>query len=284
MMNLATQWYLEPRPHVYSKVAAEFLACMLFHFIGSISATPWGNAVALMCLVFFSAKTSGGILNPALTLTFCLLGHTNPLEMVLFWIGQISGCIIGALWVALLVPGLGIGDKIDRAIDSHDGCFIPHQDLTRAGVFGWEAVGSFGFFICVMTVVYYSLRKKGYGNVGPIMVGLSLMAHAFALGPFTGGAMNPARVLGSFAVFDCGNDRFVGMYIAGQVVAAVMAALAVVPWYGIATDAWYMTWIPMNIRKRMKNYQPSLQIGGDVSRVDVSSHPPPIKKLSGQSV
>lgn len=72
--------------------------------------------------------------------------------------------------------------------------------------------------------------------------------------------MNPARVLGSFAVFDCGNGRHIGMYIAGQFAASLLAAICVVPWYGIATDAWYMQWIPVNIRKRMKSYQPSLQI------------------------
>lgn len=179
-MSIAKQWYFEPRPHEYSKAMVEYLGCLLFHFIGSVSPTPWGNAFALMCLVFFSAKTSGGILNPALTLTFCLLGHTNPVEMILFWFGQVTGCITGALWVSLLVPGLGVGDKIDRSTSVYDGCFVPHEDLSRAAVFGWEAVGSFGFFICVMTVVYYSVRKKGYGNVGPIMVGVSLLAHAFA--------------------------------------------------------------------------------------------------------
>lgn len=72
--------------------------------------------------------------------------------------------------------------------------------------------------------------------------------------------MNPARVLGSFAVFDCGNDQYVGLYIAGQMLAAIMAALTVMPWYGIATDTWYMHWIPIKIRKQLKSYQPSLQI------------------------
>lgn len=261
MGSLISQWLIDPRPHVYSKVASEFLSCMMFHFIGSVSPTPWANAIALMCLVFFSAKTSGGILNPALTLTFCMLGHTNPLEMVLFMMAQVAGCIFGALWIALLVPGLSIRSKILRlGFEAYDGCFIPRNGLSQSRVFGWEALGSFGFYMCVMTVVYYSVRKKGYGNVGPIMVGLSLLAHALALGPFTGGAMNPARVLGSYVVFDCGNSEFVWLYILGQMLAAVLVPLAVAPWYGIAVDSWYMHWIPLNIRKHMKNYQPSLQI------------------------
>ncbi len=34
-------------------------------------------------------------------------------------------------------------------------------------------------------------------------MGLSLIANAFAAGPYTGAALNPARVLGSYLTLDC---------------------------------------------------------------------------------
>eukprot|EP00798_Chlamydomonas_sp_ICE-L_P019572 gene19570-26256_t len=62
-----------------SWLLAEFTGSMIFHFIGSASPTPAANGIALIVLVYFTAKISGAHLNPAVSFTFMLLGHTNPL-------------------------------------------------------------------------------------------------------------------------------------------------------------------------------------------------------------
>ena len=59
-----------------------------------------------------------------------------------------------------------------------DGCFYPGKDMTVALVFGWEAFCTFCFILPIFSVVWYTLHKKGYGNTGPLMVGLSLIANA----------------------------------------------------------------------------------------------------------
>jgi glycerol uptake facilitator-like aquaporin len=231
---------------------------MMFHFIGSISPTPIANSMALMVLVYYTAKTSGAHLNPALSLTFTLLGHTNPLEMLFYWIAQITGCAIGALWIALLVPGLGVRQRIEK--HAYDGCFIPRSDLSNAAIFGWEAFTTFCFIVPIFSVVWYTTHKKGYGNTGPIMIGFSLFASALAAGPFTGAALNPARVLGSPIVFDCMNRSVIFYYIIGELCGAALVPLVIMPWYGISREAWYIGCIPNTIRRKMKYYQPSLKI------------------------
>lgn len=260
--DVGERWLYEPRPRVVSKIFAEMIACMMFHFIGSISPTPWTNGIVLMVLVYYTAKTSGAHLNPALSLTFTLLGHTNPLELMCYWMSQIIGCALGALWVACLVPGLEIRSSITRDGEGpfYDGCFVPLQGLSRTQVFGWEAVCTFTFLVPIFSVVWYTMHKKGYGNTGPLMVGLSLIASAFAAGPFTGAALNPARVLGSVIVFDCPENQYWLYYIMGELLAGAMVPLVIMPWYGVAPSAWYMPWIPMFIRKKMKLYQPSLKL------------------------
>jgi glycerol uptake facilitator-like aquaporin len=219
-------------PPLLAKVAAEFTGCMIFHFLGSVSPTPMTNATALAVLVYYTAKMSGAHLNPAVTTTFVLLGHTTPLEMVAYWAAQVSGCIAGALWVAALTPG-GL-----RASDTASlGCFSPAQDATSlAQAFGWEAVCTFCFILPIFSVVWYTQTKSGYGNTGPLIVGLSLYAAASAAGPWTGGALNPARAIASPVVFRACGDARAAMwyYVLGQLAGACAVPLAVAPWYGVS--------------------------------------------------
>lgn len=229
-------------PSIYHRMMAEFTGCMMFHFLGSISPTPAANGIALMVLVYYTAKLSGAHLNPAVSLTFCLLGHTNPIEMLLYWISQIAGCAVGALWIAALVPEVNIRAPIalpDGAMAiEHHGCFTPNNRISDAQVYGWEALCTFCFISHIFSVVWYTQNKNGYGNTGPLIVGLSLFANALACGSFTGGALNPARVLGSQIVYDC-PYRKIYTYIFGELTGAIVAALAIIPWYGISMAPWY---------------------------------------------
>lgn len=238
-------WSAQGDTSLVAKAAAEFMGCMMFHFIGSVSPTPAANAVALMVLVHYTAKISGGHLNPAATLTFAVLGHTNPLELLAYWAAQVAGCITGGLWIAALVPQLRIGRAVDalnlQTEIEHAGCVNPHIDLTDAQIFGWEAVATFCFLVPVMSVVWYTQHKSGYGNTGPIMIGLSLYAVALATGGWTGAFVNPARVFGSHAVFRCAATRRVPAYIAGQIAGALATPLAILPWYGLAAQPWWAT-------------------------------------------
>lgn len=222
-------------PNLPIKVFAELSASMIFHFIGSLSPTPYANGIALIVLVYYTAKISGAHLNPALSLTFTLLGYTNPLEMLVYWFAQVTGCIIGALWIKLLVP--------TSMNFLNQGCFYPNAYIDNKLILGWEGFCTFTFLLPIFTVVWYTIHKAGYGNTGPIIVGLSLIANAFAAGPFTGAALNPARVLGSLIVFQCDKTHSL-YYILGEFLGAAMVPLCVIPFYGINEKAWWLQFLP----------------------------------------
>ena len=228
-------------PSLLVRALAEGFGCMLFHFVGSASPTPVANGVILMVIVYHLAKVSGAHLNPAVTLTFSLLGHTTPLEMLTYWAAQTAGCIMGAMWIAALVPGLVLRPDVASSDQDYDGCFHPRVDLTSVQVFGWEAVGTFCFLVPIFSVVWYTQNKSGYGNTGPLIVGLSLMGTAMAVGPWTGAALNPARALGSPIVFTCGHrsSETLAYYILGELAGAAAVPIAIMPWYGIAANPWY---------------------------------------------
>ena len=257
--DIARGWIFDPTPNLLSKFFAETSACAIFHFIGSVSPTPWANGIVLMVLVYYTAKTSGAHLNPALSLTFMLLGHTNPIEMLVYWLAQMIGCMCGALWLALLVPGLYIGAPSLQANSgivaegmNANGCFYPGENVTVALVFGWEAFCTFCFILPIFSVVWYTLHKKGYGNTGPLMVGLSLIANAMAAGPYTGAALNPARVLASPAVFTCDN-KYLFYYVAGELLGASLVPIIIAPWYGISPKAWYIAAVPEKAKTYFEN-------------------------------
>lgn len=237
-----------------AKFLMECLGCMIFHFVGSVSPTPTSNALVLLVLVYFSAKVSGAHLNPAISLTFTALGHIHPYEMLVYWTAQISGCILGALWIACLVPALHIRSNtssLSPTTTYFDGCFVPNSQLSNAGVFGWEAISTFSFILPIFAVVWYTQNKDGYGNTGPLIVGFSLYANALACGHWTGAALNPARVLGSPAVFNCGNKKHMFYYIIGELTGALVAVIAIIPWYGISINSWYIQKVPETLKDKM---------------------------------
>lgn len=230
------RWITGSRPGLLTKAAAEFTGCMIFHFLGSVSPTATTNAVTLMVMVYYTAKLSGAHLNPALTTTFYLLGYTNPLEVLVYWVAQISGCIFGAMITSAMVPELAIGSAVTPSDYAVSGCFQAAPGITPSHVFGWEAMGTFCFILPIFSVVWYTQSKSGYGNTGPIIVGLSLYAAASAIGPFTGGAFNPARVVASAVVFKCPGGASIWSYVAGEFAGALVVPIAIIPWYGVSAS------------------------------------------------
>ena len=220
---------------------------------------------ATKLLILARETISGAHLNPAVTATFTLLGYTTPYELLIYWIAQVLGCAMGALWIALLVPGCHIGraPSSDDACRPYAGCFLPDASLSVARVLGWEFITTLSFIVPVFSVVWYTQNKSGYGNTGPIMVGLSLLASAYAAAPFTGAALNPARTLGSAIVFNCAaitTRTTTGVLITGQMLAALASTLLIVPWYGVARNAWYLKQVPKRALNWLQLYQPSISL------------------------
>mmetsp|Transcript_112626 Transcript_112626/g.157962 ORF Transcript_112626/g.157962 Transcript_112626/m.157962 type:complete len:334 (+) Transcript_112626:74-1075(+) len=203
-------------------LAVEFVGVMFFQILGGTSAkeyAPFVNGFALAVWIYVAANISGGHLNPAVSFSTAVCGFYPVIHTVIYIALQIIGAIVGA-WVSSgLVPGAGglIGTGA-----SGPGCFdrgTIHEGITDEQVFGWECVMTFTLISCVYAC---GVAKPGHGSHTPFAVGLALVACAGAGGQYTGAALNPARVLGPMVAFFCGTD-VVGLYIAGQFTAAILA-------------------------------------------------------------
>ena len=201
-------------------LAVEFIGVMFFQILGATAKKgmePWVNALALAVWIYTAANISGGHLNPAVTLSMAFCGFFPVVHSVVYVILQIVGAILGALITAFLVPGASL-----QMGDGGPGCFdrtIIPEGISDRQVMWWECIMTFTLISCVYAC---GVAKPGHGSHTPLVVGFALFCCAGSGGQYTGGALNPARVLGPLAAFGCG-DGIVRKYLAGECLAALFA-------------------------------------------------------------
>jgi glycerol uptake facilitator-like aquaporin len=221
-------------PYVYiTKVLTEFGGTMLFTILGGASGnalntktdsagqvtlTPgaglngaFNNAIALATCIYITAAYSGGKLNPAVSLALAF-GAAQTIWEALF---EIAAQFIGAILGALVLRGL--------LNEPTDACFAPGAGVTNNQIFGFEFIITLVLCLTVFATAVEGTSAK-FQPIAPLAIGLSLFAGAQAAGTYTGAAANPARVVGPIiGINGCQKDK-VGLYFAGQFLAAVVAA------------------------------------------------------------
>ncbi|MBS0615558.1 MAG: aquaporin family protein [Verrucomicrobia bacterium] len=150
----------------------------------------WGFAVAIS--VYVVGWMSGGHLNPAVTLGFCLAKKT-AWDLFFVYIGaQMLGAIIGAVlvWLAYF-------PHWQKTLDSHAKllCFSTSPAIKRPL---WnllcEVIGTAVLLLGVLGVL--DTHNQMMPSVTPYVVGILIFSIGLSLGGPTGYAINPARDLG----------------------------------------------------------------------------------------
>lgn len=150
----------------------------------------WGMAVAMA--VFAVGQFSGAHLNPAVTLGFAIEGRTSWSDVPKYIGGEFSGAIIGAVlvffayfnhWRETEDPGLKL------AVFST----APALRNTVANIVT-EIIGTFVLVFGVLAI--FANKATAADAMGPLIVGLLVLAIGLSLGGPTGYAINPARDLG----------------------------------------------------------------------------------------
>jgi len=188
------------------KIVAEFIGTFAFVFfgVGAIVADQFlrssspslpgfgllgaalAQGLAFGIMVTALGHISGGHFNPAITIGFWVTRKLSTFDTITYWMAQLGGGIAAAYllrtlpfeaWssVQLGTPDLAIG-------------------MTRATGIIFEAVMTF-FVVFVFFAITADERNASPRNAG-LAVGLTVTIAVLLGGPFTGGALNPARVLG----------------------------------------------------------------------------------------
>ncbi len=202
----------------------------------------FGWAMAVMVAVYVAGGVSGAHINPAVTLAMAVRGTFPWKKVIPYWISQILGAFLGALGVYLVymegliaagVPNVwctGPGSVFGQAFwGGAGGTALASYSLVNAliaEIFG-TAVLLWGVAAAIDT------RNLGVGaNLGPLVIGLVVLAVGLCLGGPSGYAINPARDFGPrlLGALVGTKDLFAGLYwfvapIIGPLVGGILGIL-----------------------------------------------------------
>nr|AHI85746.1 aquaporin 2C [Lygus hesperus] len=148
------------------------------------SALTFGFTVSTIICIF--GHISAAHLNPAVTVAFYVLGHINVPMMLVYFIAQIMGAIMGVGVLVLLTPEGWI--KSDMCVTQ------PHDNLTGYQAAGIEFVATMAliFLVCGLSDPRCAARQDSV----PLKFAALLIALSLAVGKYTGASLNPVRSLG----------------------------------------------------------------------------------------
>ncbi|HEX4715047.1 MAG TPA: MIP/aquaporin family protein [Ktedonobacteraceae bacterium] len=150
-------------------------------------------AFAIAAMVYTIGHISGCHINPAVTLSLAVTKRISWSEAGVYWIAQILGGMLGALFIAL---GFGWTAAAQTGLGATD--FGAAISLYGTGG-GWivaiamETIGTFFLLMVVMGTAVDGRAPSGWAG---LIIGLMVAGEIFAFGPITNVALNPARALG----------------------------------------------------------------------------------------
>jgi aquaporin Z len=203
------------------KLAAEVIGTFVFFLFGFMAVlatiafngpnTPpsmvdiaLGFGFGLFAAIMIAGHVSGGHFNPAVTVAAVLDKRLDPVNGVGYVIAQLIGGIGAALLVAVVFGQSGVAKTITK----------PGNGVTDIQAVILETVFTAIFLLVILTVT------KKAANHAAFAIPLTLMVIHFALVPFTGSSVNPARSLASAIVG--GDLTGIWIYIIGPVVGAII--------------------------------------------------------------
>src|SRR6476646_310656 len=180
--------------------------------IGGTPLAPLAIGSSLMIMVYMGGHVSGGHYNPAVTLGGYLRGKmASSAEVVGYMVSQVLGAVVAALAV--------------HAITGKTFAPAPAPDATTTAALVVEFLYTFALVLVVLNSAA-SARTQGNSFYG-LAIGFTIVVAAFAGGPVSGGAFNPAVGIGPILVqmlLGGGPAGQLWLYLVGPLLGGAVAA------------------------------------------------------------
>ena len=174
---------------------------------GAGAMAPLAIGAILMVMVYAGGPISGGHYNPAVTLAVWLRGKCETKDVPSYMGAQVVGAVIAALLVGVCKRTGGVPALPPRV--------VPALLI--------EAVFTFALAYVVLQV---ATTKKTAGNsYFGLAIGSTVMAAAYAGGPISGGAFNPAVAVG-ITLLGLSEASHLWIFLVGNLAGGALAALA----------------------------------------------------------
>ena len=177
------------------------------------------------------AATSGGHINPAVTIGLLVGGKIKPVAALGYIIAQVIGGICAGIAILAIFPHDSAMKIILNGTPAISKTIAGDPVVTAyAGAFA-EMIATF----FLVTAVWGTAVDPRAPKIGGFGIGLTVAADILAIGPLTGAAMNPARATGpALALFFSGDKDYAWashwIFWVGPVAGGVIASLIYRGW------------------------------------------------------
>jgi len=205
---------------------AEFVTTFALIFVGAgavilnangqldLTGVALAQGLVLAIMVSITAHISGGLVNPAVTISLWVTGKIATTRAGVLIGAELAGAVAGALLLRFLLPtelfdvGTGGLPALGDGIAVGKGILI-------------EAVTT---FFLVFAVFGTAVDDRGpFSKTAGLTIGLVIAFDIMAFGPYTGAAMNPARWFGpALATMDWANWY---VWIVGPIAGGIIAGV-----------------------------------------------------------
>jgi len=152
----------------------------------------WGLAVTMG--IYIAGKISGAHLNPAVTITLAAFRGFPWSKVLPYSIAQVAGAFVAAALVFWNYHPAFL--RADPQLDHTAGVFTTFPafpDLMSAGLLD-QTIGTALLLLMIFAIT--DERNQPPANLGPILIGLIVVAIGMSFGGMHGYAINPARDFG----------------------------------------------------------------------------------------
>jgi aquaporin Z len=169
---------------------------------------PLAIGSVLMVMVFAGGHISGGHYNPAVSLAVLVRGRLPIKDLAPYWAAQLIGGLLAAVAARYIT-------------DTHGPTTTFHgRDIGVALL----AEFLFTFFLAYVVLNVATSKDHPDNSFYGLAIGFTVMVGAFAVGPFSGGAFNPAVALGLW-IMDLVAGGSLWIYLLANLAGGAAAAL-----------------------------------------------------------
>lgn len=199
------------RTLLLKKLPMEFFGTFALCYVGGMSVAMVDNQISnmncvalthggiLTLMIYLGADVSGAHYNPAVSLGIFLLEQGDFMKMMMYSAAQIFGGMLAGAFISFNLSNAWITPMI---LDNGSVLGYPNvnPDFGRLPAFIAEMAGTFMLMlaICIANEKFKHKPEKK-GNYA-LSIGLILTAIIYGIGPISGAALNPARLLGPMIV------------------------------------------------------------------------------------
>ena len=163
---------------------------------GDYNSIAWGWGLGVAMAVFVAGRLSGAHLNPAVTFALAAFKGFPVRKIVPYIAAQVVGAFVGALLVRFnysdLIHNVDAGHtKLTQGIFSTS----PDTNVTMMTAFSDQMIGT-AILVAVIFALTSAVNNPPLGNMGPLVIGLLVVAIGLGWGANAGYAINPARDFG----------------------------------------------------------------------------------------